>query len=194
MNEVKLICVLLGIVWRKEEGRSNIEIPSKRLFLRYFPSVGLDWLIIMVGVVWGKLILMPALSEYISSHIHPIYYLGIFFFIPIFRTMQNHLTWLIGLPAGSIYSPCICQHFFLSLSTSLPIFVNISCICKHFFLYLSTFLLVFVKCFLNHLQHVVGRRHWLWWVTGHYFLMEPSSTNSTQPSLPNAGTPELELG
>ena len=41
-----------GIVWEKERGRSNIEIPSKRLFFRYFSSVGLDWLII---TPWGNL-------------------------------------------------------------------------------------------------------------------------------------------
>ena len=66
MNEVKLSCVLLGIVWRKEEGRSKIEIPSKRLFLRYFPSHGLDWLIIKA---WGSLFLdMCMYSIRISHH------------------------------------------------------------------------------------------------------------------------------
>ena len=55
-----------GIVWRKEEGRSNIEIPSKRLFLRYFPSHGLDWLIIKA---WGSLFLdMCMYSIRISHH------------------------------------------------------------------------------------------------------------------------------
>ena len=55
-----------GIVWRKEEGRSKIEIPSKRLFLRYFPSHGLDWLIIKA---WGSLFLdMCMYSIRISHH------------------------------------------------------------------------------------------------------------------------------
>ena len=54
-----------GIVWRKEEGRSNIEIPSKRLFLRYFPSHGLDWLIIKA---WGSLFLYMCMYSIRISH------------------------------------------------------------------------------------------------------------------------------